>query len=129
MPDKSRGAALTIFAVFLALVAMTDFIKPLHLFANDGFVFLGTKLTGTANAVMSTLAGIVILICVYGIWTMRKFSLPIVYVFLLSVILNMVLYTMKNHDSRPLPIGNVLVGIGVPLALAIILRRRRGDLT
>ena len=129
MPNKSRGAALTILALVLAFVAMTDFLKPFHLFPNDGFVFLGTKLTGTANAVMGPLAGIVILVCAYGIWTMRKFALPIAYIFVLSVMLNMVLYTAKNHATRPLPIVGVAFGIGFPLALAIILHRRSADLT
>jgi hypothetical protein len=60
---------------------------------------------------------------------MRKFALPIAYVFVLSVMLNMVLYTMKNHATRPLPILNVVVGIGIPFALAIILHRRQADLS
>jgi hypothetical protein len=129
MPNKSRGVTLTIFALLLAFVAITDFLKPFHLFPNDGFVFLGTKLTGTANAIMGPLFGIIIMVCAYGIWTMRKFALPIAYVFVLSVILNMVLYTMKNHATRPLPILNVVVGIGIPFALAIILHRRQADLS
>ena len=129
MATKSRGATLTIFALVFAFVAITDFLKPFHLFPNDGFVFLGTKLTGVANAVMGPLAGIIILACAYGIFTMRKFALLIAYIFVLSVMLNMVLYTIKNHANRPLPIANVVVGLGVPLALAIILHRRRADLT
>jgi hypothetical protein len=129
MANKSRGATLTIFALLFAFVAITDFLKPFHLFPNDGFVFLGTKLTGAANAVVAPLAGIIILVCAYGIFTMRKFALPIAYIFVLSVMLNMVLYTIKNHATRPLPIANVIVGLGVPLALGIILHRRRADLT
>jgi hypothetical protein len=129
MATKSRGATLTIFALLFAFVAITDFLKPFHLFPNDGFVFLGTKLTGAANAVVAPLAGIIILVCAYGIFTMRKFALPIAYIFVLSVMLNMVLYTIKNHATRPLPIANVIVGLGVPLALGIILHRRRADLT
>jgi hypothetical protein len=129
MANKSRGATLTIFALLFAFVAITDFLKPFHLFPNDGFVFLGTKLTGAANAVVAPLAGIIILLCAYGIFTMRKFALPIAYIFVLSVMLNMVLYTIKNHATRPLPIANVIVGLGVPLALGIILHRRRADLT
>lgn len=129
MTAKSRGATLTIFALVLVFVAITDFLKPFHLFPNDGFVFLGTKLTGAANAIMGPLFGVIILAGAYGIWTMRKFALPIAYIFVLSVILNMVLYTVKNGAARPLPIVNVVVGIGVPLALAIVLRRRRADLT
>ena len=73
--------------------------------------------------------GMIIMLGAYGIWAMRKFALPIAYIFVLSVILNMILYSIKNGAARPLPIANVVVGIGVPLALAIILNRRRRDLT
>jgi hypothetical protein len=125
----ARGVTLTIFAALLVLVAISDFLKPFHLFPNDGFVFLGTKLTGAANAVMGPLFGIVVMVGAYGIWAIRKFALPIAYVFVLCVILNMVLYTIKSGAARPLPIANVAVGIGVPLALAIILHRRRADLS
>ena len=52
MAGKSRGVTLTIFAVLFALLAISDFLKPFHLELNEGFVFLGTKLTGAANAVM-----------------------------------------------------------------------------
>jgi hypothetical protein len=129
MSNKSRGVTLTIFALLFALIAISNFLKPFHLFPNDGFVFLGSKLSGTANAVVAPLFGMIIMVCAYGVWTMRKFALPIAYIFVLSVILNMVLYSMKNHATRPLPIVNVAIGIGIPLALAIILHRRRADLT
>ena len=57
---KSRGAALTIFALLFALLAISDFLKPFHLDPSAGFVFLGTKLTGSANAIMGPLFGIVL---------------------------------------------------------------------
>ena|SRR5208337_2635849 len=128
MPNKSRGVALTILALLFVVVAITNFLKPFHLFPNDGFVFLGTKLTGVANAVVATLFGIVLLVYAYGIWSMRKFALPLAYIAVLCVIVNMVLYTMKNGAVRPLPLVNVEIGIGVPLAAAILLSSRRGDL-
>ncbi len=129
MPNRSRGATLTIFALLFVLVAITDFLKPFHLFPNDGFVFMGTKLSGAANAVMGPLFGTIIMAGAYGIWTMRKFALPIAYILVISVMLNMLLYTIKNGATRPLPIANVVAGIGVPLTSAIILHRRRADLT
>jgi len=80
MQNKSCGTTLTIFAVLFALVAISNFLKPFHLFPNDGFVLLGTKLTGIANAVVAPLFGIIIMLCAYGIWAMRKFALPLAYV-------------------------------------------------
>jgi len=130
MAEKSRGATLTIFALLFALLAISNFLKPFHLDPNAGFVFLGTKLTGTANAIMGPLFGIILLVYAYGIWSMRKFALPIAYIFLLWVLLNGTLFTLKNQSTQPLAANLVaaIVGIGVPLAAAIVLHRRRADL-
>ncbi len=131
MAGKSRGVTLTIFAVLFALLAISNFLKPFHLELNEGFVFLGTKLTGSANAVMGPLFGIILLVYAYGIWAMRKFALQVAYIFLLWVLLNMTLFAVKNQSTQPLAANLVaaIVGIGVPLASAIVLHRRRADLT
>ena len=129
MAEKSRGTTLTIFAILFTLIAISNFLKPFHLFPNDGFVLLGTKLSGTANAIAGPLFGTIILLYAYAIWAMRKFAVPIAYGFVLCVILNMVMFTVKNHETRSLPTINIVVGIGVPLAAAIVLSRRSADLT
>jgi hypothetical protein len=131
MAGKSRGVTLTIFAVLFALLAISDFLKPFHLELNEGFVFLGTKLTGSSNAVMGPLFGIILLVYAYGICAMRKFALQVAYIFLLWVLLNMTLFTVKNQGTQPLAanLAAAIVGIGVPLASAVILHRRRADLT
>ena len=131
MAGKSRGVTLTIFAVLFALLATSNFLKPFHLELNEGFVFLGTKLTGSANAIMGPLFGIILLVYAYGIWAMRKFALQVAYIFLLWVLLNMTLFAVKNQSTQALAANLVAatVGIGVPLASAIVLHRRRADLT
>jgi hypothetical protein len=40
MERKSRGAMLTIFAICLGLMAVSNFLKPLKLGSHAGFVFL-----------------------------------------------------------------------------------------
>ena len=131
MAGKSRGVTLTIFAVLFALLATSNFLKPFHLELNEGFVFLGTKLTGSANAIMGPLFGIILLVYAYGIWAMRKFALQVAYIFLLWVLLNMTLFAVKNQSTQALAANLVaaIVGISVPLASAIVLHRRRADLT
>ena len=42
---KGRGAILTIFAISLALMAISNFSKPLKMRPDVGFVFLGMKLS------------------------------------------------------------------------------------
>ena len=132
MAEKSRGAALTIFALLFVLLAISDFAKPIFHGPGVGFVFLGHRLTGTANAVMGPLFGVLLLVFAYGIWTMRRYALPVAYIFLGWVIVNMVLYTL-NHRSDPQPplyftILTTALGVGVPLATAIILSRRSAEL-
>jgi hypothetical protein len=133
MAEKSRGPALTILALLFALLAISDFLKPFHLDPNAGFVYMGTKLTGTANAIMGPLFGFLLLVYAYGIWSMRRYALPVSYIYTAWVIVNMVLFTVKNRNAPPpspiFAIASIAIGIGVPLAAVIVLRRRSADLT
>jgi hypothetical protein len=132
MAQKSRGITLTIFAILFVLLAISDFAKPLSHSPGVGFVFLGTRLTGTPNAIMGPLFGFLLLVYAYGIWTMRRWAVPVAYIFTGWVVLNTVLYSMKNRDapqpSVAVAIGSIAIGIGVPLATAILLTRHRADL-
>ncbi len=131
MAGKPRGAALTIFALLFVLLAISDFAKPLSHSAN--FVFLGTKMTGTGNAVMGPLFGFLLLVYAYGIWTMRRYALPVAYIYTGWVVVNMVLFSMKNRNTPPpspaFAIVSIAIGLGVPLATAITLSRRQADLS
>ncbi|HEY6298477.1 MAG TPA: hypothetical protein VIW95_02445 [Candidatus Binatus sp.] len=133
MAGKSRGVTLTIFALLFGLLAISNFSKPLSHDPGIGFVFMGVRLKGTANAIMGPLFGICLVIYAYGIWTMRRFALPVAWIFTGWVIVNTVLFSMKNrsepHPSLAFSIAATVIGIGVPLATAIILSRRSADLT
>ena len=130
MAERSRGTVLTIFAILFGLLALSNFSKP---FLHGGtFVFLGTKMTGGANFVFSWLFGILLAAYAYGIWTMRKFALPIAYFFFPWVVLNTILFAMKNPSGGQKPLVGLLilaVGLGVPLASLTILHRRRAELS
>ncbi|MGH7925709.1 MAG: hypothetical protein ACREQH_14085 [Candidatus Binatus sp.] len=132
MAGKSRGAALTVLALLFGLLAISNFLKPFHLDPNAGFVFAGTKLTGTGNAIMGPLFGALLVIYAYGIWTMRRWALPASYVFAGWVIGNMIMFTLKHrgapHPSLVFAIVTVAIGVGVPIAAAIVLSRRSADL-
>jgi hypothetical protein len=133
MAGRSRGVTLTIFALLFGLLAISNFSKPLSHDPGIGFVFMGVRLKGTANAIMGPLFGICLVIYAYGIWTMRRFALPVAWIFTGWVIVNTVLFSMKNrsepHPSLAFSIAATVIGIGVPLATAIILSRRSADLT
>src|SRR5260370_35529774 len=130
---KSRGAALTIFAILFGLLAISDFLKPFSHDPGIGFVFMGVRLKGTGNAVMGPLFGLCLMIYAYGIWTMRRFALPVAYIFTAWVVVNTVLFSM-NHRSEPHPslafsIAPTAIGIAIPLATALLLPRRQNALT
>ena len=134
MAEKSRGIVLTIFAVLFALMALSNFSKPLHLSPNVGFVFFGTKLTGTPNLIIAPLFGILLAAYAYGIWTMRKFAMPIAHFYATYVVLNLLLFTINNRGTASLPplagwVAYVVVAVGVSLGGAVMLTRRRSDLT
>jgi hypothetical protein len=130
---KSRGAALTIFAILFGLLAISNFSKPFSHDPGIGFVFMGVRLHGTGNAIMGPLFGSLLLVYAYGIWTMRRYALPVAYIYTAWVIVNGVLFSMKNrsepHPSVAFSIAATAIGIGVPLATAIILSRRQADLS
>jgi hypothetical protein len=132
MAEKSRGTTLTIFALLFVLLAISDFAKPLSHNPNTGFVFLGHKLAGRANGIMGPLFGFLLVVYAYGIWTMRRWALPAAYIFAAWVIVNMVLFVLNNR-SQPQPsavfaIGTIAIGVGIPLAAALILSRRSAEL-
>jgi hypothetical protein len=133
MAGKSRGAALTIFALLYVLLAISDFAKPFFHSPGVGFVFLGHRLTGTSNAIMGPLFGFLLLVYAYGIWTMRRWALPVAYIFSGWVIVNSLLYNhLHRGDPQPplyFAIGSIAIGLGIPIATAIILSRRAGDLS
>jgi len=93
MERKSRGTLLTIFAICLGFMAVSNFLKPLKLTHSAGFVFFGIKLSGIANALVGPIFGVILAVLTYGIFTMRRFSLPLAWFYAGYVILNSLLFT------------------------------------
>ena len=134
MSQKTRGAALTIFAMLFALIALSNFSKPFRHRADIGFVFLGTRLTGVPNLIAAPLFGTILAVYAYGIWTMRKFALPIGYFYAAYVILNLLLFNVRTgvvgsaHPSIAFMLAYVVIAIGVSSGSALLLNRRKADL-
>ena len=134
MPNKSRGVTRTIFAMLFLLMAISNFGKPFSHQAGVGFVFLGTRLSGVPNMIIAPIFGIILAVYAYGIWKLRKFALPIAYFYAGYVIVNLVLYTIKNRGTGVMPpasfmIGYAIVAIGVSLGAAVLLTLRKDDLS
>ena len=135
MAGKPRGVTLTIFALLLALMAISNFAKPFSHNPGVGFVFLGTRLSGMRNAIVAPIFGVILALYAYGIIAMRKFALPVGIFYAAYVIINMPLFILKYHGTAVMQehswaylIPYPFVAIGVSSGAAVLLYRRKGDL-
>ncbi len=131
MDRKSRGTLLTIFAICLGLMVVSNFLKPLKLSSSAGFVFFGIKSRGIANTLVEPIFGVILAVLAYGIFTMRRFALPLAWFYAGYVILNTLLFTLRYGISRvPLLLWMlfVLVAVGVSSGTPIILTQRKAEL-
>jgi hypothetical protein len=135
MASSARGRALSIVAVLLVLLAVSNFMKPLHMSEDQGFVFFGKRLAGTPNAVAGFVFGVYLLVYAAGIWGMRRFSLPMAWVYAGYVVLNLVLFGFRTPQpvsptgaQQVFGVVYAIVAIGVSVGTARMLSRRRAEL-
>lgn len=135
MADSRRGAALTILAALFILLAITDILKPFHLEGpTTGLVFLGTRLSGVANAVLGSALGILLIAFGLGIWRMRRYALTFAYVYAAYVTMNLILYARRNpspadRTQQIFGIVYMIVALAFTWGTALVLSRRKADLT
>ena len=135
MAQAERGRALTIFAILFGLLAVSNFLKPFRFGGEQtGFVFFGSRLSGVANIIIGPLFGAFLAIYSYAIWTMRRFALPMAHAYATYVILNLILFNMRN--TTPDTVGYKVFGIvyaavaiGISLVSAVLLTQRKAELT
>ncbi len=135
MEEKSRGVTLTIFALLLALMAISNFGKPFSHNPGVGFVFFGTRLSGAPNMIVAPIFGIILAVYAYGILAMRKFALPIGIFYAAYVIVNMPLFLLKYQGTAVMQehswaylLPYPFVAIGVSSGAAWLLYRRKADM-
>jgi hypothetical protein len=116
-------------------MVISNLHKPFAHHPGEGFVFFGTRLSGTANKIVAPIFAAFLAVYVYGILAMRKFALPLGIFYAAYVILNMLLFVIKYHGTAvtqehswayliPYP----FVAIGVSSGAAWLLYRRKDDL-
>lgn len=135
MAQAQRGTALTVFAVLFVLLAVSNLLKPFQLAgAQTGFVLFGQRLTGTANLMVGPLFGLFLLFYASAIWRMKRFAMPMAHAYATYVILNLVLFSFNTPDpdgggSKLFLIGYTVVAIGVSLGAAVLLTKRKAELS
>jgi len=135
MAQAERGQALTTFAILFGLLAISNFLKPFQFGGEQtGFVFFGSRLSGAPNTLIGPAFGIFLAVYAYAIWNMRRFAIPMAHAYALYVILNLFLFSMRNTtpDTAGYKIFGAVysaVAIGVSLGAAVLLTRRKAELT
>lgn len=124
----------TVFAALFGLLALSNLLKPLQLIGNEtGFVLLGERLTGTANAIAGPIAGVYLLAYALGLRGLRRWALPMGWIYVAYVATNLVLFSLRT-PTPPGPGYKVFglvyaaVALGISGAAAMTLTRRRAEL-
>lgn len=134
MPQSQRGTALTVFAVLFGVLAVSNMLKPLGIGEQTGFVFFGQRLSGLPNLILGPLFGLYLAVYAYGIWNMKRFALPMGHAYATYVILNLILFSMRNPGPQSTGetvfiVVYAIVAIGVAVGAAVILTKRKAELT
>jgi hypothetical protein len=126
-----RDRLLDVAAVLFAILAISNFAKPLATNPETGFIFFGRRLAGTPNAIIGPLFGLYLLTYAVGIWRRRRWALPMGIVYAGYVIVNLLLFTLR--DPTPAAHGiafNVVYGIvAIGISIGTVIRLRRAALT
>jgi len=130
---RARGPLLSTAAVLFGVLAVSNLLKPLEMYDDHGFVLLGQRLRGTANAWAGPLFGAFLLVYALGIWRMRRFALPMGVAYAVYVVANLVAFQLWGPTEPG--IGYLLFGlayaavaIGVSSGAAYLLAQRRTEL-
>jgi hypothetical protein len=134
MADSRRGGALTTLAILFAILALTDILKPFHLEGpTTGLVFFGKRLSGTPDAILAPILGIILLTYAAGIWRMRRYAMYLGYAYAIYVTINLVLFSARNpppvsQSEMFFDIVYTIIALAFSWATAILLKRRKADL-
>jgi hypothetical protein len=135
MNESKRGAFLTVISALLVLLAIEDILKPFHLEGpTTGLVFFGTRLSGTADAIIAPLFGLFLLFYASAIWRMRKLALTVAFGYAIYVTINLLLFTMHYpaptaRSEQIFGIAYTVLALAITWSVAIYLSRRKADLS
>ncbi len=93
---------LRAFAVLFALLAVSDFLKPILESSQAGFVFLGRRLSGTPDLIAGWSFAIFLAAYAAALWRERAAALPLGIAYAAYVSANLFLFTLR----MPTPTGN-----------------------
>ena len=134
MADR-RDPVLTTLAVLMALLAVSNFMKPLaQAFdpgGSAGLVFFGTRLHGLANMVLAPLLGLFLAVYAWAVWNRRAIAVAIAIAYAVYVPLNLILFSRHPAPNSGGPLFATvyaIVAIAVSAGGALYLRAHRDAL-
>ena len=134
MANSRRSGVLTILAILFAILALTDVLKPFHLEGpTTGLVFFGKRLSGTPDAILGPILGIILLIYAAGIWRMRRYAMYLGYAYAIYVTINLVLFSARNpppasRNDMIFGLVYIVFALAFSWATAILLSRHKDEL-
>jgi len=135
MPAVARGPWLTTAAVLFALLAISNLLKPVLADEQTGFVFLGERLTGVANAIAGPIFGVFLGAYAASIWGMRRFALPMGRLYAAYVVVNLALFPFRTPPPPGAGVGwqifglvYAVIAIGISAGTYWTLARRQSEL-
>ena len=135
MTNERRGRLLSFLAGSFGVLAVSNLLKPLGLEGSTtGLVFLGRRLSGTANLLAGPLFGILLGIYAWSVWNLKRVALPIAYAYAAYVATNLLLYPrFQSVPDGPGGTGAYVlygaVAVGSSVGCALVLTRRKAELT
>ena len=134
--QRVRGPFLTTMAVLFGVLALSNATKawqhlrdPSHL----GIVIFGIRFESFAsNATIGLAMGLVLATYAYGLWTLRRWVLPLSIAYAFWVPVNLVLFWYRQTSPDIPPVAGILgylaIALGGSIGTALYLAYHRGRL-
>jgi hypothetical protein len=114
---RERGRFLTVMAIGLGLLAVSNFTKGFQYLGNPevgGIVTFGVRAASfPSNLLVGSLMGVVLAAYAYGLWTLRAWVVPLSVAYAFYVPTNLVLFWFFQQSGDTPALGGLLVYLAV----------------
>lgn len=134
--ERKRDPFLTAMAILFGVLAVSNFTKAFQ-FSSDpthlGIVIFGVRFESFAsNLILGPLTGLVLAAYAYGLWTRRRWVLPLSIFYAFYVPVNLVLFWHRDVGPELPPVvgllGYLAVALGGSIGTALYLTAHRREL-
>jgi hypothetical protein len=129
LEDVPGRILLRSFALLFALMALSDLLKPFAYTPEVGFVFLGQRLSGSANTIVALVFSGLLAAYAVSIWREKRLALALGTAYALYVVANLVLWSFRKPEGAVTPLvfmlPYVLSAVGVSSGAAYLLWQHR----